>query len=125
MADTKKPARTFEVTPSPVTLTEALTSTALGTRHKINNVRGYYVEIDVSLDLLNTGATANYTVTLLENVFGTTLHSRTVTLEQNVWTAVELKGILTRLDNVAELQVALNANVANMNYRLSAQRRAQ
>lgn len=111
--------------PAAVVLNVARTNTDEGERHKINEVQGYYCEVVVSLDLRNTGATATYTIELLDNSFETTLHSRTVTLVQNNWTTVELRGILKRIDKAAELQVTLSATVASMNYRFELQRRPQ
>ena len=115
-----------QLIPAPVEVTAALTATAEGSRHKLNSYQGYYVDVVASLDLRKTTAgNANITVELRENIFETVLHSRTITLVQNVWTPIELKGIINRIDDAAELQIVLSASIANLNYKIVAQRHLQ
>ena len=113
-----------KVIPTPIEVEAELTATATGSRHKINRCDGYYAEIDVSCDL-KKAAGADVTVSLVENVLGNTLHERTVTLEAGVWTPVQLKGIVNRIDDAVELQVVVSASMANLNYKMMIQRRPQ
>lgn len=112
--------------PKPVEVSVSLASVSVGNRHRLNELHGYFVDVRVACDILKTTAgDATITASLMNNTLGVALHTRTVTLRQNIWKQVDLFGLVERIDQAAELQVVLSASVANLEYKLTAIRHVQ